>query len=73
MTGAITSFRIRGLTSEEENQRVVDDLRTRYNLFTVVRTGLERGACVRVTPALYNRPADVERLAAALKDPSLGR
>jgi len=73
MTGAITSFRIRGLTSAEENQRVVDDLRTRYNLFTVVRTGLERGACVRVTPALYNGPADVGRLAAALKDPSLGR
>jgi isopenicillin-N epimerase len=67
MVGAITSFRLHGRTSSEDNQRVVDELRIRYGLFTVVRTGLERGACVRVTPALYNSPADVDRLVAALK------
>jgi isopenicillin-N epimerase len=42
MVGAITSFRLHGRTSPEDNQRVVDDLRVRYGLFTVVRTGLER-------------------------------
>ena len=53
--------------------RTFDDLRTRYGLFTVRRTGLEQGDCVRVTPALYNGPADVDRLAAALKQLSLER
>lgn len=64
--GAITSFRLHGRITPAENQRVADDLRTRYGLFTVVRTGPERGACVRVTPALYNGPKDVDRLAVAL-------
>jgi selenocysteine lyase/cysteine desulfurase len=40
----------------------------RYGLFTVIRSGLERGDCVRVTPAFYNGPADVDRLATALKE-----
>ena len=73
MVGGITSFRLQGRTSSEDNQRIVDDLRTRHGLFTVRRTGLERGDCVRVTPALYNGPADVDRLAAALKDILLER
>ena len=65
--GAITSFRLHGRTSADDNQRIVDELRNRYGLFTVRRTGLERGDCVRVTPALYNSLADVDRLVAALK------
>ncbi len=67
MVGAITSFRLHGRTAPEDNQQIVDDLRTRYGLFTVVRTGLERGACIRVTPALYNGAADVDRLVVALR------
>jgi len=73
MVGGITSFRLVGHTSSEDNQRIVDELRARYSLFTVRRPGLERGDCVRVTPALYNGPADVDRLAAALKRLSLER
>jgi selenocysteine lyase/cysteine desulfurase len=71
MAGAITSFRVQGRTSTEDNQRIVDALLTRYGLFTVRRSGLERGDCVRVTPALYNRPADVDRLATALEELSV--
>lgn len=73
MVAAITSFRLQGRTSSEDNQRIVDDLRTRHGLFTVRRTGLERGDCVRVTPSLYNGPADMDRLVAALKQLSLDR
>ena len=68
MVGAITSFRFQSRISAEENQRIVEELRTRYGLFTAVRTGLARGACVRITPALYNSAADVDRLAVALKE-----
>lgn len=67
MVAAITSFRQRGRKTKKENQKIVEDLLTRFGLFTVWRTGIERGDCVRVTPALYNGPRDVDRLAAALK------
>ena len=66
MVAAITSFRLRGVTGRE-NQRLDDTLRERHQLFTVRRTGIERGDCVRVTPALYNDVDDVDRLAQALK------
>jgi isopenicillin-N epimerase len=67
MAGAITSFRLQGRKTQQDNQRIVDELVKRYGLFTVRRTGLEQGDCVRVTPALYNSVADVDRLVAALK------
>lgn len=68
MVAAITSFRLNGQTSKDDNLQTVETLRSRFGLFTVRRTGIERGDCVRVTPALYNGPADVRRLAAALKE-----
>jgi selenocysteine lyase/cysteine desulfurase len=67
MTAAITSFRLGGRTTKEDNDRIVAELQQRFGLFTVRRSGLERGDCVRVTPALYNRAADVDRLVEALK------
>ncbi len=66
LAAAITSFRIHGRGGREENQAVVRELLDRYRLFTVWRSGPARGDCVRVTPALYNTPADADRLAAAL-------
>lgn len=63
---AITSFRIHGRSGREENQAIAAELLDRYQLFTCWRTGLARGDCVRVTPALYNSPADADRLSAAL-------
>lgn len=66
LVAAISSFRIRGRTGKAENQAVVNELYDRHKLFTVWRTGLSRGDCVRVTPSLYNTPADAQRLASAL-------
>ncbi len=65
---AITSFRLHGRGGKAENQRAAADLLERYGVFTVWRTGVARGDCIRVTPALYNTPADVDRLVAALKE-----
>lgn len=67
LVAAITSFRLHGRGGKAENQAVVAELFDRHRLFTVWRTGVARGDCVRVTPALYNTPADADRLAAALK------
>jgi len=63
----MTSFRLKG-TSTEHNQRLIETLRDRYRIFTARRTGIARGDCVRVTPAIYNRVADVDRLAAAIAE-----
>ncbi|MGE0553715.1 MAG: aminotransferase class V-fold PLP-dependent enzyme [Gemmatimonadales bacterium] len=68
LVAAITSFRLKGQTGRAENQAIVANLLDRYGLFTVWRTGLARGDCVRVTPALYNVPAHADRLGAALAE-----
>ncbi len=68
MVAAITSFRLNGRTSAADTRAIVEQLKTRHRLFTVRRTGVEKGDCVRVTPSLYNTPADVDRLAAALRE-----
>ncbi len=65
---AITSFRLHGQTGRAENQALVEQLLERYGIFTVWRTGVAPGDCVRVTPALYNTPADVDHLAASLRE-----
>lgn len=66
-SGGMTGFRLGG-TSTEHNQRLVETLRDRYGVFVARRTGMAKGDCVRVTPAIYNSAADVDRLAAALTD-----
>jgi isopenicillin-N epimerase len=66
MVAALTSFRLHGRGGREENQQVVRELLERHRLFTVWRTGVAKGDCVRVTPALYNLPAEADRLASAL-------
>jgi isopenicillin-N epimerase len=67
MVAAITSFRLHGRGTREENQAVVRELFDRFGLFAVWRNGPAKGDCVRVTPALYNTPADADKLAAALR------
>jgi isopenicillin-N epimerase len=67
MVGAITSFRLHGDGSREGNAALVRTLVEDHGIFTVARSGLARGDCVRVTPALYNLPADTARLVEALR------
>ena len=50
------------------NQQLIETLRDRYGLFAARRTGIARGDCVRVTPAIYNSVVDVDRLAAAITE-----
>lgn len=65
--GAITSFRLRGRTSHDQNVALAKALLDKYRIFTVHRDGLESGACVRVTPALATRMSDMDALAAAIR------
>lgn len=66
MYGAITSFRIRGRTSHEDNVALAKALLDKHKIFTVHRDGLASGSCVRVTPALATRMSDCDALARAI-------
>lgn len=66
--GAITSFRIRGRTTQAENEEIVKFLFEKHGIFTVQRGEVHLGDCVRVTPALFTSIDDVEKLAIALMD-----
>lgn len=66
MHGGITSFRLSGMTSEAANVALAAKLLKDYNIFTVHRTGLASGACIRATPALFNSAKDVDALAKAI-------
>lgn len=66
MVGALTAFRVKGNGTREFNLGLTRTLHDEFSIFTFQRTGIAQGDCVRVTPALYNTPADADRLVAAL-------
>jgi selenocysteine lyase/cysteine desulfurase len=65
--GAITSFRLRGRTSHDDNVALAKVLLDKHGIFTVHRDGLASGSCIRVTPALATRMRDVDALAVAIR------
>ncbi len=67
LAGAITSFRLHGDGSRERNAAVARTLLDEFGIFTVARSGLAKGDCVRVTPALYSTPSDAAKLVAAIR------
>lgn len=64
----ITSFRIAGRTSREDNVALRKLLLDRHRIFTVERLGVAKGCCIRVSPSFVNTPADMDALAAALRE-----
>ncbi|MFZ3004679.1 MAG: aminotransferase class V-fold PLP-dependent enzyme, partial [Phenylobacterium sp.] len=64
---AITSFRLKGMTTSAAAQRVQKRLFEAHRVHTVWRTGVEKGPVIRVTPGLYTTGPDVDALAAALR------
>ncbi|MGA7412268.1 MAG: aminotransferase class V-fold PLP-dependent enzyme [Bryobacteraceae bacterium] len=64
--GATTSFRLQGMHSFEDAKKLQGVLVSRYNILTVARSGITRGAAVRVTPALYNSTAELDQFVAAV-------
>ena len=63
----ITAFRLSGQVSIEANRAVSKRLLDEFGIFTVARSGVAAGSCVRVTPSVYNSAGDVTRLARALE------
>jgi selenocysteine lyase/cysteine desulfurase len=64
---AITAFRLRGRTSQDDNIALAKALLEKHRIFTVHRDGLASGSCVRATPALATRMSEVDALGAAIR------
>jgi selenocysteine lyase/cysteine desulfurase len=64
---AITSFRLKGMQTSQDAQRLQRRLFEAHRILTVWRTGIEKGPVIRVTPGLYSTEADVDALASALR------
>ena len=67
LTSGITSFRLKGRTTHEQNVALADELLRRFKIFTVERSGVASGSCIRVTSAIFTSEADTDKLIAALK------
>lgn len=63
----ITSIRLKGRTTRDDNLKLAARLREEFGLFTVRRGGVAAGDCVRISPALFNTPDEIDRLVKALR------
>lgn len=67
LTSGIASFRFKGHTSHAQNIADAEALLKRFKIFTVERSGVASGSCIRVTCAVFTSEAEVDQLTAALK------
>lgn len=66
MAGAVTSLRLAGKTSFEDNVALQRTLIEQFRIFTVPRKGPTGGACLRITPALFTTTAELDQLVRAI-------
>jgi len=64
---AIAAFRLTGKTGARENFELARTLLDQHRIFTVARTGLASGACVRVTPALHTSEDEIDAFLRAVE------
>jgi selenocysteine lyase/cysteine desulfurase len=68
MYAGITSFRMTGKGTAEENNAIVAELRDKHGIFSVRRAGVANGQCIRISPAVYSTELELDRLVDALKN-----
>lgn len=61
------AFRLRGESGVDAARQVQQRLEKEFGIFTVMRDGLEGGACIRVTPQVFTTPAQMNQLVGALR------
>ncbi len=64
---AVTSFRLPAMRDYAVAQQFSRMLVEKHRILTVARRGIAKGSAVRVTPALYNTHAELDRLVAAVR------
>ena len=63
----IASFRLKGKTSLDDAQHLQQRLENEFGIFTVIRKGLASGACVRITPQVFNSADEIGQLVDAMR------
>ena len=61
------SFRLVGQSTVEDAMRLQARLENEFGIFSVIRKGLDSGACVRITPQVFNTPDEIGQLVDALR------
>lgn len=61
------SFRLVGQSTVDDAQRLQARLENDFGIFSVIRKGLDSGACVRITPQVFNTPDEIGQLVDALR------
>jgi selenocysteine lyase/cysteine desulfurase len=64
--GAISSFRLPGMATIDQAKRAQQLFVQKHGLLVVAKAGLAAGPGLRVTPALFNTVAEIDRLVAAI-------
>ncbi len=64
---AVTSFRLKGMATDADAQKVQRRLFEAHKVHTVWRAGIARGPAIRVSPGLFTTEQDVDALVAALR------
>jgi selenocysteine lyase/cysteine desulfurase len=65
--GAVTGFRLPGMTGPEDAKKAAALFLAKYRLLVVAKAGLASGPVLRVTPALFNSSAELDRLVRAIQ------
>ena len=64
--GAISAFRLPGMRTMEQARRAQARFVEKHRLLVVAKAGLASGPVLRVTPALFNSSAELDRLVSAI-------
>jgi selenocysteine lyase/cysteine desulfurase len=65
--GAVTGFRLPGMKGPDGAKQAAKLFLDKYRLLVVAKAGLASGPVLRVTPALFNSSAELDRLVAAIR------
>lgn len=65
--GAVAGFRLPGMKGPDDAKRAAALFLDKYRLLVVAKAGLASGPVLRVTPALFDSSAELDRLVAAIR------
>lgn len=65
--GAVAGFRLPGMQGADDAKKAAALFLEKYKLLVVAKAGLASGPVLRVTPALFNSSAELDRLVAAIQ------
>jgi selenocysteine lyase/cysteine desulfurase len=64
--GAISAFRLPGMKTVEQARQAQQVFVRKHGLLVVAKAGLAAGPGLRVTPALFNTAAEIDRMVTAI-------